>query len=263
MKKLKQKFTKVLVAIAAIGLLSTQTITPAKAKINEDDVSYAKKTCVMVIDKVKHNYKKGEKIVRPSGICNKYEYGYYIKGSYGAQFNIKGPATYQVKYSGEQFVLGIPSNYAILTVYTTDTSKKITGKYMHIAKDKSANVYKSRNSKSKVLTKVKQNAKVKVMQVKGNWVKVKANNKTGWISRKYLVDTVTVTTNTTKNTNYKTITYDLPDYLNEEIVLQKGQKGTTKTTYLKKYTNGKLVSTKKDRTIIVKRPVDEIKYTKK
>ena len=223
--------------------------TKASAEIRRGWFFYPDKKCTLIIDKANNSAITGE-LQQSTGICKNREKGYYFKDSEQEFATVLDSGMWQdIKYNGEPFdysEIYKRKNYEVLLyAFVTNSKENITGKTMHVAPTK-LTVYKSANSKSKKVTFVKRYKTVKVKSTNGSWAKVKVNDKTGWVARKYLVSKVTVAEVKKVVTKYK-----VENWTSEQIPVgktiqeAKGENGLKYVYYHTKYKNGKIVSKKK------------------
>lgn len=209
--------------------------------------------CTLIIDKA-NNIVKTNKFQKSTGVCKEDMKGYYFKNKDYEFATTMGWESDDIDYNGEPYYNDLifhgdkkarEAQKIILYAFVTNTNENIKGKTMHVA---AANlkVYKSANSKSKSITSVKRYKTVKVSSVKGTWAKVKVNGKTGWVTRKYLVNDVTVAEVEKVILKYKTYTRLDPTLeTGKKVLAQKGENGYKYVYYHTKYKNGKLISKKK------------------
>ncbi|QOV10948.1 SH3 domain-containing protein [Viridibacillus arvi] len=255
---IKKSIKLFLLSIFTITFLMYISTSNASAELNRLDYDY-KSTCSMVIDKSKNNITKNQPDAQPTGECKKYTSGYYFKDKWDTFYSINGWGSKNVKYSGEPFII---NGNIKMVVYRIDSSKKLKkNTVMHIAKDKKINIRKTASSKGKIVTSIKQDNTVKVKKVSGSWVQVIANNKIGWVPRKYLVDQVTVN-EVVNSTIKKKITKKTTDSLliGQTKVAIAGQNGEKTTVYKTKYKNGKKINKKVAFTEIEKPVINSVVY---
>ncbi|MCM3317976.1 G5 domain-containing protein [Rummeliibacillus stabekisii] len=261
LKKLKLKKTLVPTLMTGAVFLSTLGLmnTNASAEINKDNY-LADHECTIVIDKA-NNIVKTNKQQKATGVCSKRVSGMYFKKGKREFYSLNGWSIDYINYSGEPFYFGFSSGDAIAKVFLTDSKQNIKGKTMHVAPTK-LSVYKTPIKSSKKLTTVKRYKTVVVKDVKGSWAKVKANGKTGWVSRNSLVNEVTITEVKKVVTKYKSYTRVDPTYEpGRKELINKGENGLKYLYYKTKYKNGKLVSKKKKIwTDVVTYPQDEFYF---
>lgn len=256
----KTNFKKTLVPSVMTGAVFLSTLgllnTNASAEINKDNY-LADNECTIVIDKA-NNIVKTNKQQKATGVCSKSVSGMYFKKGKREFYSLNGWRIDYINYSGEPFYFGFSSGDAIAKVFLTDSNQNIKGKTMHVAPTK-LSIYKSPTKSSKKLTTVKRYKTVVVKDVKGSWAKVKANGKTGWVTRNSLVNEVTVTEVKKVTIKYKTYTRLDPTLeTGKKVLAEKGRNGLKYEYYKTKYKNGKPVSKKtKIWSDIVERKQDE------
>lgn len=257
-KKTNLKKTLVPTAMAGAVFLSTLGLlnTNASAEIDKDNY-LAKNECTIVIDKA-NNIVKTNKPQNATGACSNRVSGIYFKKGNREFYSLNGWSIDYVNYSGEPFYFGFSSGDAIARVFLTNSKQNIKGKTMHVAPTK-LSIFKTPSKKAQKLTTVKRYNTVDVKDVKGSWAKVKANGKTGWVTRNSLVSEVTVTDVDKVTIKYKTYTRPDPTLETGEKVLgQKGENGLKYIYYKTKYKYGKQVSKKqKVWTDVVKESQDK------
>ncbi|WP_147196494.1 SH3 domain-containing protein, partial [Rummeliibacillus stabekisii] len=189
-----------------------------------------------------------------TGVCSKLVSGMYFKKGNREFYSLNGWSIDYVNYSGEPFYFGFSSGDAIGKAFLTNTKENIKGKTMHAAKKLS--VYKSASTKAKKIVTINRYKTLKVISANSNWAKVKVNGKTGWVTRKYLVNEVTISEVKKVVTKYKTYTRVDPTYeTGRKELINKGEDGLKYIYYKTKYKNGKQVSKKQ------KIWTDVVKYT--
>ena len=108
---------------------------------------------------------------------------------YNQVYSYKNSDTYLDNNSKEFNFENLEANIVQLPDTTTKTGKVIAS---------SLNVRKSASTKSSVVVKVKKGATVTILDSKSGWYKIKtSNNKTGWVSSKYISITKKSTTSKT------------------------------------------------------------------
>lgn len=124
------------------------------------------------------------------------------------------------------------------------------------------NVRASTTTNSKILTQIKRNTAVTLIQKKGSWVKIKVNGKLGWVSILCITTkspSLKIVKTKTESMNYKTINQnDSSLEKGKTKVIRSGKKGIKITTYEEKYKNGKLISTRVISTKVISRAIDQI-----
>ncbi|GEL05444.1 SH3 domain-containing protein [Rummeliibacillus stabekisii] len=260
-KKIKLKKTLVPSVMTGAVFLSTLGLmnTNASAEINKWGYT-APEECTLVIDKAK-NSANSKQFQKSTGVCKKYIDGYYYKKGKTEFYSLYHWRTDEIKYSGELFYLAFGTTDAMMRVFLTNTKENIKGKTMHAAKKLS--VYKSASTKAKKIVTVDRYKTLKVISTNGTWAKVQVNGKTGWVTRKYLVNEVTISEVKKVVTKYK-----VENWTSEQIPVgktvqeAKGEDGLKYIYYKTTYKNGKLTSPKKKIwTDVINRTQNEINVT--